>query len=120
MMQNPTTRFGSGCGVQAMLAHFQALSELQSWRFWGYRKSARAAARFQESEKVPRRRQRLEWSCVAFLPFTAMPLAQLRAAFDDPGWIFELKYDGFALWRTPAATADAGWSPATATRSRPF
>jgi hypothetical protein len=33
MMQNPTSRFGSGCGMQAMLARFQALSELQSWRF---------------------------------------------------------------------------------------
>ena len=24
-----------------------------------------------------------------------MPLVQLREAFDDPEWLFELKYDGF-------------------------
>ena len=33
MMQNPTSRFDSGCGMLSMLARFQALSELQSWRF---------------------------------------------------------------------------------------
>src|SRR5690348_8428301 len=27
--------------------------------------------------------------------FAPMPLVQRREAFDDPRWIFELKYDGF-------------------------
>ena len=27
--------------------------------------------------------------------FQPMPLLKRRSAFDDPSWIFELKYDGF-------------------------
>ena len=27
--------------------------------------------------------------------FEPMPLARLRAPFDHPDWVFELKYDGF-------------------------
>ena len=29
------------------------------------------------------------------LPFAPMPLGKRASAFDDPEWLFELKYDGF-------------------------
>jgi ATP-dependent DNA ligase len=32
---------------------------------------------------------------VTLQPFAPMPLERRREAFDDPRWIFELKYDGF-------------------------
>jgi hypothetical protein len=32
---------------------------------------------------------------VCELCFTPMPLGRRREPFDHPGWIFELKYDGF-------------------------
>jgi hypothetical protein len=28
-----------------------------------------------------------------------MPLEQLRAPFDHPDWLFEVRYNGFARWR---------------------
>jgi ATP-dependent DNA ligase len=42
-------------------------------------------------------------------PFQPMPLLKRRLPFDDPEWLFELKYDGFrALARIENGRAQTG------------
>lgn len=53
---------------------------------------------------------------IAVPTFEAMPLARLHAPFDDPDWIFELKYDG---WRA-LAYLDAGRCRLVSRRGNPF